>query len=419
MRRFMGHGAVLAVVFVLGFAFGSRGETQATLLPSGPEVPPSEIDLDPVWKAWRILDEKFVPSTTTESVSRQDRIWGIISGLAGSYNDPYTVFLPPQEAKSFEEEIRGSFGGVGIEMGFRDGILTVIAPLKGTPADLAGIRAGDRIAEVDGKSTRDMTIDDAIELIRGDVGTEVVFTVAREGETEFIYIPIIRDTIEVPTLDYEVTEDGVFVLSLYNFGGTAVREVRTALRAFVADSHTKLVIDLRGNPGGYLSAAVDVASWFLPVGKVVVTEEYGNNQEDVVHRSKGNDITGDDWRIAILVDGGSASASEILAGALREHGKAVLIGEQTFGKGSVQELVDITPETSLKVTVARWLTPNGHSISEAGLTPDLVVPMSSEDIEQDRDPQKDAAITYVLTGTLENPVPQASSTPLEAFENVE
>jgi carboxyl-terminal processing protease len=197
--------------------------------------------------------------------------------------------------------------------------------------------------------------------------------------------------------------EGVFIISLYNFGGTATREMRTALREFVASDTNRLVLDLRANPGGYLDAAVDIASWFLPLGKTVVIEDYGSNEEERVHRSKGYNIREDDWRIAVLIDGGSASASEILAGALQEHGVAVLIGEQTFGKGSVQELLDITPETSLKVTVARWLTPYRHSISAAGLAPDLAVPLSVEDLEAQRDPQLEAALTYVRTGELVAP----------------
>jgi carboxyl-terminal processing protease len=397
--------ALLAVcaVFVTGFIAGTRGETRATLLLTDEEQPLGA-DFDPVWKAWRLLDEKYVPATSTDTIGTQDKVWGLISGLADSYGDPYTVFLPPQQSKSFEEEISGEFGGIGVEMGIRDDILTVIAPLKGTPADKAGILTGDLIVKVDGTPTNDMTVDDAVELIRGEVGTEVVLTIAREGETEFIDIPIVRDIIEVPTLDTEVVGGDVFVLSLYNFGGTATRETRSALRTFIMGNYDKLIIDLRGNPGGYLSSAVDIASWFLPLGTIVVTEQYGSDEAPSHHRSKGNDITEEGWRIAILVDGGSASASEILAGALREHDKAVLIGTQTFGKGSVQELVEVTPDTNIKITVARWLTPHGVSISKAGLTPDLVVEHMSGTTDDDADPQMEAALHYVRTGELVAPL---------------
>jgi carboxyl-terminal processing protease len=403
MRRFRGISIVVfvaIVAFMAGLFFGTQNETQATLTLTGPENVPTGVDFDPVWKAWGILEEKYVPTGDTEDLSKQDRVWGIIQGLAESYGDPYTTFLPPQRSTAFAEEISGSFGGVGFEIGMREDILTVIAPLKGTPAEAAGILSGDLILEVDGISTSNMNIDEAIEHLRGEVGTEVVLTIAREGEREFLTIHIVRDIINIPTLDSELRDDGVYVISLYNFGGTSVGEMRKALREFVESESEDLVLDLRGNPGGYLEAAVTMASWFLPIGKTVVTEDYGN-EEIVTHRSKGIDVSKPEWDIVVLIDQGSASASEILAGALREHDKAILVGETTYGKGSVQELVDITPDTSLKVTVARWLTPNGVSISKDGLEPDFTVPMTREDHEADQDPQLDAAVIYLLTGVLE------------------
>jgi carboxyl-terminal processing protease len=405
----------LALVALLAFGGGffagtSHNQAQSSLVLTGPENMPSGVDMAPVWKAWRLLDEKYVAATTTATTTKQDRVWGMISGLAAAYGDPYTTFMPPLEAEGFNQEIQGSFGGVGIELGMREGILTVIAPVKGTPAEAAGIKTGDLILEVDGKPTQNMSIDEAIHFIRGEVGTEVVLTLAREGEKEFLKIPLKRAIIDVPTLETKRVGDDVFDIALYNFGGTAVREMRGALRTFVASGQTKLVIDLRGNPGGYLESAVEVASWFLPAGKTVVTEDYGPNKDPIVHRTNGNNVSKSSWRIAILVDGGSASAAEILAGALREQGKAVLIGEKTFGKGSVQELIDITPNTSLKVTVARWLTPNGVSISHSGLVPDLTVTRTADDVVNKRDPQLDAAVEYLRTGVLPKPALSATST---------
>ena len=393
--------AVMAV-FMTGFVVGSKDETRASLLTTS-EKQPQSVDFDPVWKAWRLLDEKFVSSTSTTAINDEDKVWGLISGLAESYNDPYTVFMPPQLARSFEEEIQGEFGGIGIEMGIRDGILTVIAPLKGTPAERAGIMTGDLIVKVNGASTQQMSVDDAVEIIRGEVGSEVTLTVARESEPEFLDIHITRDIIQVPTLAWRVEEGGVFVIELYNFGGTAEREVRGALREFILGGYSKLVLDLRGNPGGYLSTAVDVASWFLPMGTVVVTEQYGDAHEPTIHRSKGTLLPIKNLRVAVLVDGGSASASEILAGALQEHSIAKLIGTQTFGKGSVQELVEVTPTTNLKITIAQWLTPNGNSISEGGLTPDLIIDVPHDAPEGD--PQLKAAIDYLRTGELRQPAP--------------
>jgi carboxyl-terminal processing protease len=256
-----------------------------------------------------------------------------------------------------------------------------------------------------------MSIDEAIHLIRGEVGTIVVLTIARMGDVEPRTVPISRAIIDVPTLETEKIGDDVFRISIYTFNGIVVREMRTALREFVASGRTRLILDLRGNPGGYLEAAVDIASWFLPAGTVVVTEDYGPHEDNKVHRANGNTISKSSWRIAVLVDGGSASATEILAGALSEHGKAVLIGTQTYGKGSVQEVIDLTPDTSLKITVARWLTPKGVSLSHMGLTPDLVVKRTIEDYEAERDPQLDVALEYVRTGVLPEVKDTASSTP--------
>lgn len=395
--------ASVILAFGVGFLFGERS-SNTVLSFSNLEGAPVTVDLAAVWKAWGLLEEKFVPATTTKNTTHEDHVWGLIEGLADSYDDPYTVFLPPLKSQSFEEEIRGKFGGVGIEIGFRDNILSVIAPLKGTPGDAAGILSGDLIIEIDGQGTQSMTMDEAIDLIRGDVGTEVVLTIAREGEQEFLTIPVVRDIIEVPTLEHELRDDGVYVISLYNFGGTAVTEMRTALRDFIESDATKLILDLRGNPGGYLEAAVEIASWFLPIGKTVVVEDYGPKRDTMIHRSKGYDIIDDEVEIVILIDGGTASASEILAGALKEHNVGTLIGKKTFGKGSVQELVDVTENTSLKITIARWLTPNGISLSNNGLVPDYEVEITSDDIEAERDPQLDAALEYLNTGAIPEPI---------------
>lgn len=386
--------------FLAGFVVAEKTGAGKLQSYTPPQEAPADIDLRPVWRAWQLLEEKFTPASTTQSVTREDNVWGIIEGLAQSYKDPYTVFFPPDKSESFAEEISGEFGGVGIELGVRDGILTVIAPLKGTPAEAAGLQSGDRIVKVDGKTTQNITIDEAVNAIRGAVGTTVTLTIAREGENEFLEVPISRGTIEIPTIDTDLRDDDIFVISLYNFGGTATHEIRTALRTFKEIGADKLIIDLRGNPGGYLDVAVEMASWFLPIGETVVIEDYGTDEESFTYRSKGYDIMEENWNVVILIDEGSASASEIVAGALQEHGVATLIGETTFGKGSVQELVDVTENTSLKITVARWLTPNGNSLSETGLDPDFEIPLTHEDIEAGNDPQLDAAVEYLNTGTV-------------------
>lgn len=354
------------------------------------------VDLAPFWEAWKILDEKFSPaSSTTPPTTGEDKVWGAISGLASSYKDPYTVFFPPVESKAFEEEISGSFGGVGMEIGIADGVLTVVSPLKGTPAYKAGVQAGDKIISIDGTPASKMNTDEAIKLIRGKEGTSVSITFLRKGESEPVVKNIIRAAIEIPTVNTKLTPDGVFVIELYNFSATSPNLFRGALREFIESGTDKLVIDLRNNPGGYLEAALDMASWFLPTGKLVVTEDFGEKSEKREYKSRGYDVFTDKLKMAILVNEGSASASEILAGALKEYGKAKLVGQKTFGKGSVQELVSLTSDTSLKITVAHWLTPLGNSISNGGLTPDIEVKLTAENTKDGRDPVLEKATEYL------------------------
>lgn len=349
----------------------------------------SKEQLAPFWKAWEILDEKFVTSAST---TPEQKIWGSIRGLASSYGDPYTVFFPPQESKIFKEDISGGFEGVGMEIGIKDGRLTVVTPLKGSPAEQAGVKAGDYILKINATSTEDLSVDRAVSFIRGKKGTKVSITFLTPGATKPVVIDIIRDVITIPTLDTYKKPGNVFVIRLYSFSAVSPDLFRNALREFVASGYHKIILDLRGNPGGYLEASWDMASWFLPVGKVIVTEDFGGNESPKVYRSKGYDVFNKSLRMLILVDGGSASASEILAGALNEQGVAKLVGQKTFGKGSVQELVSVTPETSLKVTIARWLTPQGHNLSHEGLTPDYVVKVSEDASKKGSDPIMDKAL---------------------------
>lgn len=354
-----------------------------------------EADLSEFWRVWELLEEKYVAASSTDAVTIEERIEGAIKGLVGSYDDPYTVFLPPSEANMFEEDISGNFGGVGMEVGIRNDLVTVIAPLPDTPAAEAGILPKDVIVEIDGTTTEDMSIDEAVRLIRGEAGTQVMLKIFREGEPEFMDITITRADITVPTVKTK-QEGDVFVIALYSFNALAESKMQEALKAYKQSNARKLVLDLRGNPGGYLQSAVSIGSYFIPSGKTIVRESFGDGLSEELYRSQGK-LLGDfnPDNMIVLVDGGSASASEILAGALQEHGVAKLLGEQTFGKGSVQELVNLFTGSSLKVTVARWFTPNGVSISENGLEPDYVVPRTPQQIIEDIDPQLEAAIQYL------------------------
>lgn len=392
---FLGTVAI-GVVFFVGFQFGqsrARIMLPVSTLSNITEGQPATIDFSPFWKAWNLINEKYVStSTTTKPATDQDRVWGAISGMTASLGDPYTVFFPPSESEQFASDIRGNFEGIGMEVAAKGGTLVVISPLKGSPAERAGILAGDQILKINDKDASTLTTEEAVNIIRGPKGTTVTLTVSRAGRKQAFDIIVTRDTIDIPTIDTKDLGNGIFKIDLYSFSATSPNLFRGALREFVESGDNKLILDLRGNPGGYLEAAIDMASWFMPSGKVVVRENFGEAKEETIYRSKGYDIFNDNLKFVILVDEGSASASEILAGALSEQGKATLVGQKTFGKGSVQELVDITPTTSLKVTVARWFTPNGLSISKQGITPQYVVPRTEADTKAGRDPQLDKAI---------------------------
>jgi carboxyl-terminal processing protease len=383
-------------VIVLAFFIGVYvGGIRPGLVGPSPTTPAAagvtNADFAPFWKAWQILNQKFVGKSAT-STTDQDKVWGAIEGLAASYGDPYTVFFPPVESKMFQEEISGNFEGVGMEIGIKDNQLTVVSPLKGSPAERAGVRTGDRILTIDGLITTDMPVDKAVKLIRGKQGTVVKLVLLPKGATKTIEKSITREVIDIPTIETSTKPGGIFVIRLYSFTAQSPELFRNALREFVNSGNHKLVLDLRGNPGGYLDAAVDMASWFLSSGKTIVTEDFGKNSEPHVYRSKGYDLFKGSVSTVVLVDGGSASAAEILAGALQEQSVAKLVGTKTFGKGSVQELVPLTRDTSLKVTVARWLTPSGHNLSEGGLKPDYEVEITEKDREAERDPQLTKAL---------------------------
>lgn len=395
--------ALMGGAFAFGLFVGVNDNQQISvpIFAKGTSLEPEGVDFSPIWKAWNVLNEKYVAATSTQAITNEERVWGMIQGLANSLGDPYTVFFPPADAEIFEADISGNFEGVGMEIAIRDNVLTVVSPLKDTPAYRAGILSGDKIIKIDGEDTEAFSVIQSVKLIRGERGSEVVFTIVREGETELLTISVIRDVIQIPTISTDnadgagLREDGVFVIQLYNFSALSQHLFRGALREFVLSGTDKLILDLRGNPGGFLEASVDMASWFLPIGKVVVEESFGEGIEPVIYRSRGYDIFNEDLKMAIVINRGSASASEILAGALRDYKIATLVGEQSFGKGSVQELVQITDDTSLKVTIARWLTPLGNSISDEGLKPDIEIERTLEDIEKDIDPQIEKAAEFL------------------------
>jgi len=347
-----------------------------------------DVDMTEFWRVWDVVQNKYVPTHDGESLTPDNLMEGAVKGLVQSLDDPYSVYFSPEENKSFREAIDGNFEGVGMEVGMSDGVLTVVAPLKNTPAQRSGIMPGDVILEIDGETTIKLTVDEAVARIRGEVGTEVVLAIYRPSTEKELEIVIERAVINIPVLETDTIDD-IFVITLYNFTGSIREDFSAAMREFRNSQKTKLILDLRGNPGGFLDAAIDVSSYFLPKGSVVVKEDFGSNMRSL--RSTGKGYNGQNIDMVILTNGGSASASEIVAGALSQQGIATLVGTKTFGKGSVQELVPISGDTSLKLTIARWLTPDDTSLSENGLDPDIVVEISQEDSDAEIDTQLEKA----------------------------
>lgn len=403
-RSFLGAG--LAIVLAASAFFSGVQVGGGTLPSSSMEaglfsfftskpVVSEKADMSEFWKVWDLLEQKYVMSTTTKTLTAQDKVNGAIEGLVHSYGDPYTIFFPPAAASSFQDEISGNFGGVGMEVGLRDGMVTVISPLPNTPASQAGIAAKDIIVKIDEKETKGMDIDEAVRLIRGDVGTKVHLSIYRAEQSGLLEFEVTRANIDVPTIKTEKKGD-VFVIALYSFNALSDEKMTEALKEYAKSGAKKMVLDLRGNPGGFLQSAVAIGSYFIPEGKIIVSENYGDGKKGDVYRSQGRTL-GDRLpkEMIVLIDGGSASASEILAGALQEHGVAKLMGAQSYGKGSVQELVDLDSGASLKVTIARWFTPNGVSISDGGLTPDIFVDRTPKQVIDNVDPQMDAALSWL------------------------
>lgn len=389
--------AALYVAYQFGATFSQAGDKSLTRNPvpmdqvafSNTDPGNREVDFALFWRVWDILREKYVDRADLDAYTL---LYGAIDGMLEASGDPYTTFFDPEEQLAFEEDISGKFEGIGAEMGIRDGILTVVAPLEGAPAEEAGLRPNDKVLEIDGESSASLSLTESVDRIRGPEGTTVTLTIYREGDDESRDIVVTRGmiTIESVSLSFE-DDDDIGILRISRFGEETEREYREAANEMLSKGVQGMIIDLRSNPGGLLESAISIGSTMLPRGDVIVIEENaaGARRED---RASGGDRFSDVPTV-VLIDEGSASASEILAGALRENRENVtLVGKKSFGKGSVQELIPSSADTSVKVTIARWLTPNGNQIHEVGIEPDEDVELTFDDFENDRDPQMDRAL---------------------------
>lgn len=392
----------LALGFTGGFWFQNLGtanslNTVKTLI-NKEQGKPESVDFSLFWKVYGDLSAKYVDQG---KIDPQKVLYGAIGGLVNSIGDPYTVFFEPVTSKKFQEEISGSFGGVGMEIGKRNNILTVISPIKDTPAFKAGIKTGDKVLKIDGKLTNNLSVEEAVNLIRGKKGTKVILTIQTETSAPRD-VELVRDAIKIPTIDWRLIEQGnkkVAYMQIYSFNQTVDSEFKKASEEILKSNATSLIIDLRNNPGGLLDSAINLSGWFLDKNKVVVSEAFGNGIKNEF-RSNGNSAL-KKYPTVILMNGGSASASEILAGALHDNRNIKIVGEKSFGKGSVQELQNYGDGSSLKVTIAKWLTPNGISISEKGIEADIEVKFNEDDLKEEGKieigtPGKDAQLDKAL-----------------------
>ncbi len=348
-----------------------------------------KVDMQLFWDVWSLLASKYVEP---QALDYKEMIYGSIRGMVFSLDDPYTTFLTPKENKDFQSDMEGTLEGIGAELTLRHGLITVVSPLKNSPAKRAGIQPEDIILGIDGVDVEEYTFEQAVMKIRGPKGTKVVLTIARKGHPEPMDIPIVREAININSVEWEM-KDEIAVIELNQFGAKTKVEFSRAISEILAKRPSGIILDLRYNGGGYLEGAVDIASEFIEKGKVVSVKKRKAEEDEVIYVNGKARVAS--IPLVVLINKGSASASEIVAGAIRDHDRGIIIGETSFGKGTVQEVENLIDGSSLRVTVAKWYTPNNVNITEVGIEPDIEVERTLEDIEADLDPQLDAALEYL------------------------
>jgi carboxyl-terminal processing protease len=373
-------------------------EDSSESLPTEPApVPTIEIPagtgatFDLFWEAWDLLQGDFYGDFPTE----EEMTYGAIRGAINTLDDPFTAFIEPETAAINREDDSGSFEGIGAYVTMTDGRLMIVNTFKEQPAEQAGLRRGDIVIQVDDTPIKNMSIYEAITLIRGPADIPVRLTILREGQESF-EVEIIRARIDIPVIESEMKEDGIAYVQLLDFSTDASVKLAEATEELLDQNPKGLILDLRGNPGGWLHEAILATGVYLPSNELVLTERMKDGTErefETTERPVAPDIP-----MVVLVDGGSASASEIVAGALQDHDRAVLIGEKTFGKGSVQLPHELSNGAELRITIARWFTPNDRAIHGEGLEPDITVELTLDDMDAELDPQLDRAIEYLMNG---------------------
>lgn len=362
-----------------------------------PEYLSKDVDFRLFWDVWQLVKDRYVE----EKISDTKLFYGSLAGVLASLGDPYSVFFDPETNRKFSDELSGSFGGIGMEIGVKKEQLVVVAPLPDTPAFRAGLRAGDKILAIDTIDTMGIAVDFAVSKIRGEPGTTVKLLVHRESWPKPKEIPVVRARIVIPSARFEMKEDVAYV-KLTHFNSDTTAKFREQVRALLLKNPKGVILDLRNNAGGFLDVAVDVAGEWIK-DDVVVTEKFRNGGGERPHTSRGSARL-KDMRTVVLTNEGSASASEIVAGALKDYGRATLIGKKTFGKGSVQELENLPDGSAVKITVAKWYTPKGTSIDQNGIVPDIEIDFGDDDYDNDRDPQLDAAIRFLHGEKVESQI---------------
>lgn len=392
-----GYLIVIVLVFILGFQIGHRDyglswkDYKPDLQITNQQPKNSTIDFKLFWDTWDLVSQKYIDK---KAIDPQKLYFGAIQGMVAAIGDPYTVFLPPESQKNVKEQLNGSFEGVGMQLGYnKDKRLVVIAPLKDTPADQAGIMAGDIILSIDKKDVMNISLPDAVSMIRGPKGSTVALSLFRENEEKPRDLSLKRDTIIVKTvnLTMEKTKMGkpIALVRISGFGEKTDKEWDAVVSELMSKAPEGIIVDVRNNPGGFLQSAVYIASEFLDSGPVVIQEDaQGEKQELKVMRS-GKLLK---LPVVAMINKGSASASEILAGAMQDNKRAIIVGEQSFGKGTIQSTEDLPQDTGIHITTAKWLTPLGRWIHGTGLTPDVKIEFKADVNDPLKDNQLDTAL---------------------------